>query len=726
MKRVWGVALSLVLCVACVQTQPRRSKKRKGKKATAVSVASADPKEAVQAPTAPLPSYVKHPGNTGNAYLDRFVDLWNDIHAPGNGYFSPEGVPYHSIESLIVEAPDHGHETTSEAYSYWIWLEAAYGRVTGDWSPLAQSWKSMETYIIPTKDDQPTAGSYNYTHPAVFAPELDDPRQYPSPMDNAATPGWDPLSKELLATYGDPYIYGMHWLLDVDNFYGFGRRSDGVSKPSYINTFQRGMQESVWETIPQPSWESFRWGGPAGYLDLFVKQDGGYAPQWKYTNAPDADARAVQALYWAKVWADERGGSDVVNGLTKKGAKMGDYLRYAFFDKYFKEIGCTSPTCPAAKDRESAHYLISWYYAWGGSLSKSGGWSWRIGSSTSHQGYQNPFAAYVLSQVDEFKPASKTAVGDWTLSLDRQLEVLRWLQSSEGAIAGGVTNSWMGRYAQPPAGTPTFYNLAYVEKPVWEDPPSNQWFGFQVWGLERSAALYWLTGDNRAKIILDKWIPWALQNTNMLADGGYEIPSTLLWSGQPAANWDKANQNWNASDKKFNDTLHVKVLDHSQDVGITATFARTLIYYGAKAGRHDVSRVGQELLDRMWKKYRTGKGVASPEVRGDYKRFNDAVYVPGRYEGEMPNGDVIDNNSTFLSLRSKYRQDPDWAKVQAYLGGGPAPEFHYHRFWAQADIALSNATFAWLYPQGIPKGKANPPGKGKARPAPKSKARASR
>ena len=30
----------------------------------------------------------------------------------------------------MVEAPDHGHETTSEAFSFWIWLEAQYGRVT--------------------------------------------------------------------------------------------------------------------------------------------------------------------------------------------------------------------------------------------------------------------------------------------------------------------------------------------------------------------------------------------------------------------------------------------------------------------------------------------------------------------------------------------------------------------------------------------------------------------
>ena len=41
-------------------------------------------------------------------------------------------------------------------------------------------------------------------------------------------------------------------------------------------------------------------------LDLFVK-DSSYAKQWKYTNAPDADARAVQAAYWALQWATKQG-----------------------------------------------------------------------------------------------------------------------------------------------------------------------------------------------------------------------------------------------------------------------------------------------------------------------------------------------------------------------------------------------------------------------------------
>src|SRR5215510_13482935 len=39
------------------------------------------------------------PGGTTNAYTQRFLDLWAELHDPANGYFSPEGVPYHSRET---------------------------------------------------------------------------------------------------------------------------------------------------------------------------------------------------------------------------------------------------------------------------------------------------------------------------------------------------------------------------------------------------------------------------------------------------------------------------------------------------------------------------------------------------------------------------------------------------------------------------------------------------
>ncbi|WFE42714.1 glycoside hydrolase family 48 protein [Micromonospora sp. WMMD998] len=629
-----------------------------------------------------------------NAYIKKFLDQYGKI--KNSGYFSPEGVPYHSIETLIVEAPDHGHETTSEAFSFWIWLEAQYGRITQNWSPFNNSWTVMEKYIIPSHADQPTAGAPGTPQ---YAAEHNLPSQYPSALEASVPVGQDPLRSELQSTYGTGDIYGMHWLMDVDNTYGFGRCGDGTTKPAYINTFQRGTQESVWETVPQPSCDTFKHGGPNGYLDLFVKESSAPAKQWKYTNAPDADARAVQAAYWALTWAKAQGKEADVAATVAKAAKMGDYLRYALFDKYFKKIGnCVgASSCPAASGRDSAHYLLSWYYAWGGAYDTSQNWSWRIGSSHSHFGYQNPFAAWAMTNISELKPKSPTAVSDWQKSMDRQLEFYTWLQSAEGGIAGGATNSWDGNYGTPPAGTATFYGMFYDVDPVYNDPPSNQWFGMQAWSMERIAELYLQTGNAKAKALLDKWVPWAIANTTTGAN--WSIPSDMKWTGQPA--------NWNPSSPQPNTNLHVEVTVKGQDVGVAAAYARTLIAYAAKSGNTAAKTTAKGLLDAL-SAAADSKGVSMPETRGDYKRFDDVynasdgqgLYIPPGWTGKMPNGDVIAPGKSFLDIRSFYKNDPEWPKVQAYLDGGAEPVFNYHRFWAQADVAMAYADYGTYFPQG--------------------------
>ncbi|SDT40959.1 glycoside hydrolase family 48 protein [Actinoplanes derwentensis] len=627
----------------------------------------------------------------------RFTQLYNDLKSPANGYFSPEGVPYHSIETLIDEAPDHGHETTSEAFSYWLWLEASQARISGSWTAFNSAWATMEKYIIPSHADQPTNANYNPAKPATYAAEHPLPSQYPSQLDTSVSVGTDPLAAELKTAYGTDDIYGMHWLLDVDNTYGFGHCGDGTTRVAYINTFQRGPQESTWETVPQPACDTFAHGGPNGYLDLFTK-DASYAKQWKYTNAPDADARVVQVAYWALQWATEQGKASQVASAVTNAAKMGDYLRYSFYDKYFKQPGCGSTSCPAGTGKNASSNLMSWYYAWGGAYDTSAGWAWRIGSSTSHFGYQNPMAAYILSNVTAFNPKSPTAKADWQTSLDRQLEFYQWLQSSEGAIAGGATNSWNGDYSARPTNVPQFYGLSYVEAPVYEDPPSNRWFGMQTWSLERLAELYYVTGNAKAKAVLDKWVPWALANTT-IGTTTFAIPSDLAWSGAPAT--------WNPSSPAANTNLHVTVSNHSQDLGVAGSFAKLLTFYAAKSGNAQAKTAAKGLLDAIWA-FKDGKGVSSTETRADYNRFDDVynastgqgLYIPPGWTGEMPNGDVIKPGVSFLDIRSFYRSDPDFPKVQAYLNGGAAPTFNYHRFWAQVDVATGYAEYARLFPQG--------------------------
>ena len=628
---------------------------------------------------------------TGQVGIDRFLAIWLELHRPKNGYFSPDDIPFHAAETLIVEAPDHGHITTSETFSYWAWLEASFGAITGDYSLLDYAVERIETHMIPRY--QPTVSAYSPQSPAQYAPEEDQPSAYPVRLDSAARAGRDPLAEELRRAHGEA-MYGMHWLLDATNWYGFG----AGQAPQMINTFERGPQESVWETVPHPSVENFAHGAPgSGFLSLFTSDGSGYKQQWRYTAAPDADARLIQAIYLATRQRVPKDQQERLSELAAKAAKMGDYLRYSFFDKYFKPIGCQSPRCEPAQDRESAHFLLSWYYAWGGSIpGDSGSWSWRIGASHVHFGYQNPLTAYALGFEPRFRPKSDRGAEDWRRSLDRQLEFYSWLQSEEGAIAGGATSSYRGRYESYPADSPTFHGMAYVPHPVYEDPPSNNWFGFQTWSMERLAAYFEVTGDPRAEPVLSRFCRWAVQESRLESGGGFQIPATLAWSGRPSTSTPRAPVLGTGTGG-----LHVRVVDRNQDVGIAASLARTFrtMSRGLKAHRsqqapsqelaRDLKGFADELLERLWQVSRDDQGLATAESRPDYRRFGDPVFVPPFMTGTMPFGGKIEAGASFLSLRPQYRNDPDFGRVDAYLKGGPVPVFRYHRFWTEVEAAMA-------------------------------------
>ena len=377
-----------------------------------------------------------------SGYDQWFLNLYDTIMNPVNGYFSPKGIPYHSVETLIVEAPDYGHETTSETYSYYLWLTADYGRVTGNWTPFNNAWANMQQYMIPNDANQPGQCTYNASSPAQYGPEEAVPSDYPVALNSSVPVGSDPLFAELKSTYGNCDMYQPMWIMDTDNRYGFGQQEDGSSTPSWVNSYQRGPEESVWDTIPQPDWDTFKYGGPNGFLDLFNNGGGSFAQQYKYTDAPDADARMVQAAYWADTYAKAQGKQSQIATTLADAAKLGDFLRYSMFDKYFKQISANcsqqgSVACPAGTSKANEDtYLLSWYDAWGGAT--NGAWSWRISGTTIHEGYQNPLAAYALSTDSNLIPLSPTAKGDWATSLITQLNMYKWLQSAEGGIAGGI------------------------------------------------------------------------------------------------------------------------------------------------------------------------------------------------------------------------------------------------------------------------------------------------
>jgi hypothetical protein len=60
----------------------------------------------------------------------------------------------------------------------------------------------------------------------------------------------------------------------------------------------------------------------------------------------------------------------------------------------------------------------------------------------------------------------------------------------------------------------------------------------------------------------------------------------------------------------------------------------------------------------------------------------------------LASGGAITPGATFLDLRPRYRSDPDFPRVEKAIRSGIPPEFRYHRFWAQVEIALAFAEFA--------------------------------
>jgi chitodextrinase len=209
--------------------------------------------------------------------------------------------------------------------------------------------------------------------------------------------------------------------------------------------------------------------------------------------------------------------------------------------------------------------------------------------------------------------------------------------------------------------------------------------------MERWAEYYYLTKDAKIKPILDKWVAWVTAHTTVGTGGTFSIPSTLTWTGAP--------DTWNAASPGANASLHVTVADSGQDVGVAAGLVKALLYYAAGAGNTAAQTLGKNLLDAL-SAHTDTKGIAIPETRTDYNRFDDTVYVPSGWTGKMPNGDPIAAGSTFISIRSFYKNDPDYAKVQTYLNGGAVPSFTYHRFWAQADIAMAFAVYSELFGSG--------------------------
>ncbi|MBP8593042.1 MAG: cellulose 1,4-beta-cellobiosidase [Ruminococcus sp.] len=745
------------------------------------------------ASAAPEPNTYAKENDANTSYAKMFESLYDDVITNGqtNGYLSKNtnggdsfGIPYHSKETLVIEAPDYGHETTSEAMSYIAWITAMHdvladkGRINGSTGDLQRGWKTLEA-MIPGWSKNAYGSSTKYE--TIFTQEKlkadttteeNDPSKYPAKKNGVD--GLNPLYKQMQESYtGDKGYYMMHWLADVEDWYGFG---GGNGKFTFINTFQRGEQESCFETVPHGCIEELKYGmdyvdpsSQGNYKKTGIKavfngwqNQGDISPQYGFTNAPDAEDRAIQAIFFANQFG-LAGGKD----LSDEAGKMGDQCRNDMFDKYYKAIGCQDIGSTSA-GFDSQHFLMAWYTAWGGSTlpwysTEGYDWAYQIGCSHSHQFYQNPLAAYALAYDPNISAGMggkssanrEQAIKDYKESLKRQIEMYMWLQSANGPFAGGCTNSKNGKYEKYDSSEATFYDMVYVPHPVYADPGSNHWIGNQVWSTQRLAELYYYIKTNNSDVtglkgdkskgeqlyggksleealemILSKWIDWFLDEVQWNVtdkDGNvmeYAIPANLDWTGQPGTNWDENS----TFDQSTNANLTCKVRDYGQgDIGCVSSLCNTLILYAAAnetpaaAAQDDNGttrgekclRTANKLMTAQWNLGRDDIGIAYEGSNGSYKRiFEQEVFIPDGFNGTMPDGSKLEaGNSTFSSIREKYAQDEMYQACKAVYDQTKETEdykFTVHRFWHMGDALMTTGMMALLYPEVEPDGGTTP------------------
>ncbi|CAM5723378.1 hypothetical protein SALBM217S_04431 [Streptomyces griseoloalbus] len=370
---------------------------------------------------------------------------------------------------------------------------------------------------------------------------------------------------------------------------------------------------------------------------------------------------------------------------------MGDYLRYAMYDKYFKKMGNCTRHVPAlaGTGKDASHYLLSWYYAWGGATDTSAGWSWRIGSSHAHGGYQNPLAAYALATL---RPA-EAEVGLLARRTGRSPTTGSWSStagSSPTRAPSRAARPTAGRAATPPrrpahrpstACTTTRSRCTTTRR---RTSGSASRRGL----MERVAEVYQQTGNAQAKAVLRQ--VGRLGAVPDHGEPGRFVPHPVHAAAGPArpTPGTRRRRAPTAGCTSRSSTTPTTSVWHG--------YAKVLTYYAARSGDTEAADTAKALLDGMWANNQDDLGIAVPETRTDYQRFDDPVHVPSGWTGTMPNGYWIDSSSTFLSIRSFYQDDPAWSKIESYLEGGSAPVFTYHRFWAQADIATAMGAYAEL------------------------------
>ncbi len=524
--------------------------------------------------------------------------------------------------------------------------------------------------MIPTHADQPTNSFYNASKPATYAPEHDTPSEYPARLDAGVSGRLGPDRRRA----EERVRHGRH----LRHALAPGRRQRlrlrqrarqvrggpdrTPARPTSTPSSAARRSRSGRPSRTRPATTS-SYGGTNGYLDLFTG-DASYAKQWKFTNAPDADARAVQAAYWADVWAKEQGKGSRRLGDRRQGRQDGRLPALLHVRQVLQEGRqlCRPDGLPR-RHRQGQRALPAVLVLRLGRRDRHLG---RLGLAHRLQPHARRLPEPAGRLRAELVRRPEAQVGDRTGGLGHVAWTGSWSStagSSPTRVPSPAARPTAGRAAtraRRPARRPsTACTTTRSPSTTTRRPTSGSASRRGPWSGSPSTTSRRVT--RAAEAVLDKWVDWALSKTTINPDGTYRIPSTLQWSGQP--------DTWNAvkSGRERGTSRHRRRL-HQRRRAWPAAYAKTLTYYAARSGDTEAGDTAKALLDGMWSQL-PGRRWASPSRRPARTTTGSTTRCTSRPAGRatMPNGDTIEPASTFASIRSFYEDDPNWPKVEAYL-----------------------------------------------------------
>lgn len=289
-------------------------------------------------------------------------------------------------------------------------------------------------------------------------------RYFMMPHDGAESPQ---LPDSRLGA-GDNYPVLMHWMIDLSGEAQARTCPDGTPGSG---VFGENTTYNRYDPTPaSPPYASVAHNA-SGQVDLTQRQVGGGRHAASFSSAPDADQWLADGAYWAQRYGLGDAATFLMNlrrglseGLTPSDAESyPNTMRFAIF--------WGEDQAPALAFRGTTYQLYS--------------------------GYQNPAAWEIFGRHE-------------------------WAQNMVKFLAD-AQKKFKRLYRQDGPFMPVFKDGNWG----WEgDDPNTHWMGFQYRTFAHLAHYYYLTGDENAKKLLDKFVSWYKRNIR-IAEDQVSIPLEL-------------------------------------------------------------------------------------------------------------------------------------------------------------------------------------------------------